>query len=94
LSYQVLTCAQHCNQNPPPPPTAAPASTSAAPSASPPVHGPSTAPESSHAATRRGKKSNALIRGLKTLISMCRFNNALIRESHHQMSERLSTLEE
>jgi hypothetical protein len=37
---------------------------------------------------------NILIKGLKTLISMCHSNDALIRESHQQMSHRLSTLEE
>jgi hypothetical protein len=62
---------------------------------SPPACAPSSAaPESSRAATRRGKKQNILIKGLKTLISMCRSNDALIRESHQQMSQRLSTLEE
>jgi hypothetical protein len=55
---------------------------------------PSDAPESSKASTRRGKKQNILVRGLKTLISMCRSNDALIHESHQQMSQRLSTLEE
>jgi hypothetical protein len=57
-------------------------------------HAPSAAPESSHAATRWGKKQNILVSGLKTLISMCRSNDALICESHQQMSQRLSTLEE
>jgi hypothetical protein len=33
-----------------------------------------------------GKKQNILVKGLKTLISMCRSNDALIRESHQQMS--------
>jgi hypothetical protein len=65
----------------PPPPTADPVGTSAAPS-SPPVCGPPATPGSSRAATRRGKKHNILIQGLKTLISMCRSNDTLIRESH------------
>jgi hypothetical protein len=97
----------HIIQNPmdpPPPLVAATAGTSAVAPASPPVHAPSPPPasmpppsaalESSHATTRRGKKQNILIKGLKTLISMCRSNNALIRKSHQQMSQRLSTLEE
>jgi hypothetical protein len=46
------------------------------------------------ATTRRGKKQNILVRGLKKLISMCHSNDTLIRESHQQMSQRLSTLEE
>jgi hypothetical protein len=88
---------------PPPPPTVAAAGTSAAApvsparAPSPPVasrRAPSAAPESSHAATHRGKKQNILVKGLKTLISMCRSNDALIRESHQQMSQGLSTLEE
>jgi hypothetical protein len=80
----------------PPPPLAAAAATgpSAIAPASPPIRAPSAAPQSSHAATRRGKKQNVLIHGLKTLISMYRSNDALIRESHQQMSQRLSTLEE
>jgi hypothetical protein len=81
---------------PPPPPAAAAATadTSAVAPASPPVCAPSAARKSSRATTRRGKKQNILIKGLKTLISMCRFNEAIIRESHQQMSQRLSTLEE
>jgi hypothetical protein len=55
---------------------------------------PSAAPESSRAATHGGKKQNILVKGLKTLISMCRSNDALIHESHQQMSQRLSHLEE
>jgi hypothetical protein len=47
---------------------------------------PLAAPESSHGATRRGKKQNILIKGLKMLISMCHSNNTLIRETHQQMS--------
>jgi hypothetical protein len=80
----------------PPPPLAAAAATgpSAIAPASPPIRAPSAAPQSSHAAARRGKKQNVLIHGLKTLISMYRSNDALIRESHQQMSQRLSTLEE
>jgi hypothetical protein len=80
---------------PPPPAVAAAMGTSAISPASPPARAPShpvsgptpsAAPELSRAATRRGKKHNILIRGLKTLISMCRSNDALIRESHQQMS--------
>jgi hypothetical protein len=80
---------------PPPPPAAAAAMgpSDAAPT-SPPACAPSSAAlESSRAATRRGKKQNILIKGFKTLISMCRSNDALIRESHQQMRQRLSTLE-
>jgi hypothetical protein len=66
----------------PPPPTADPAGASAAALASPPAHAPSATPESSRVAAHRGKKENVLIRGLKTLISMCRSNNALICKSH------------
>jgi hypothetical protein len=76
----------------PPPPPAATAGTSATTPASPLAHAPSppptsrpapsTAPESSPAATRYGQKHNILIKGLKTLISMCRSNDALICESH------------
>jgi hypothetical protein len=79
---------------PPPPAAAATADTSAIAPASPPVCAPSAAPKSSRATTHRGKKQNILIKGLKTLISMCRLNKAIIRESHQQMSQRLSTLEE
>jgi hypothetical protein len=43
---------------------------------------PSAAPESSRVTTHIGKKQNILIKGLKTLISMCRSNDALIYESH------------
>jgi hypothetical protein len=78
---------------PPPPPDAAAAGTSAATPASPPARAPSpppmsrpapsAAPDSSHAATRCGKKQNNLIKDLKTLISMCLSNDALIHESHH-----------
>jgi hypothetical protein len=84
---------------PPSPPAAAAMGTSAAAHGSPPVaspvgahaprasrHAPLVAPESSRAATRRGKKQNILVKGLKTLISMCRYNEALICEFHHQMS--------
>jgi hypothetical protein len=80
---------------PPPPPAAATAmGLSAIALASPPVQAPSTAPESSCAATHRGKKQNVLFRGFEILISMCCSNDALIRESHQQMSHMLSTLEE
>jgi hypothetical protein len=72
---------------PPPPPATDPAGTSAAAPASPLVRAPSAALESSHAIARRGKKQNVLIRGLMTLISMCCSNDALIRESHQQMSQ-------
>jgi hypothetical protein len=76
---------------PPPPPTAVVAGTSIAAHDSPPTgarsppadrHAPSASPESSRAATRWGKKQNILLRGLKTLISMCHSNDALIHESH------------
>jgi hypothetical protein len=74
----------------PPPPAAATGTSTVAPASpparapSPPVSrpAPSSAPELSRAATRRGKKQNILIKGLKTLISMCRSNDALICESH------------
>jgi hypothetical protein len=68
----------------PPPPAAAAAGTSVAAPASLPAscHAPSAAPESSCAATRRGKKQNILIKGLQMLISMCHSNDALICESH------------
>jgi hypothetical protein len=72
---------------PPPPPAADHVGTSATTPASPRVHAPSTALESSHDVARRGKKQNVLVRGLKTLISMCRSNDALICESHQQMSQ-------
>jgi hypothetical protein len=65
---------------------------SSPPDASKPA--PSAAPESSRAATHCGKKQNILIKGLKTMISMCRSNDALIHESHQQMNQRLSLLEE
>jgi hypothetical protein len=88
---------------PPPPPaitamgTSAAAPTSLVRAPSPPAasrRAPSAAPESSRVATRRGKKQNILVKGLKTLISMCRSNDSLICESHQQMCQRLSTLEE
>jgi hypothetical protein len=77
----------------PPPPHVATAGTSAATPASSLAHAPSpppatsrqapsAAPELSHAATRRVKKQNILVKGLKTLISIYRSNDALIRESH------------
>jgi hypothetical protein len=90
--------------NHPPPPAAAVVGISAAAPASPltcapsphPMSrlAPSVAPESSRATTRCGKKQNIFIKGFKTLISMCRSNDALIRESHQQMSQKLSHLEE
>jgi hypothetical protein len=70
----------------PPPPAAATATGPSATCPASPIRAPSAAPESSHVATRRGKKHNVLIQGLKTLISMCRSNDALIREFHQQMS--------
>jgi hypothetical protein len=88
---------------PPSPPAAAATGTSAAAQDSPPAgtrappasrHVPSVAPESSRAATRRGKKQNILIKGLKTLVSMCHSNDTLIHECHQQMSQRFSHLEE
>jgi hypothetical protein len=62
----------------------------------PPVigHVPISTPDSSRAASRRSKKQYILVKGLKTLISMCCSNNALIYESHQQMSQSLSLLEE
>jgi hypothetical protein len=76
--------------DPPPSPTAATGTSTVAPASpparapSPPVSrpAPSSAPELSRATTRRGKKQNILIKGLKTLISMCHSNDALICESH------------
>jgi hypothetical protein len=101
-AYQPLVIRGHVD--PPAPPAAAAVGTSVAGPASPPAHAPSpppvrrptpsAAPESSRAATHRGKKQNILVKGLKTLFSMSRSNDALIRESHQQMSQRLSTLEE
>jgi hypothetical protein len=85
----------HVVQSPtvsPPPPTATAAGTSAVAPTSPLTRAPSphaasrlapsAAPESSHATTHRGKKQNVLIKGLKTLISMCHSSNALICELH------------
>jgi hypothetical protein len=78
-----------------PPAAAVVGPSSAAPASPPAARRPSSAaPESSRVATRHGKKQNILIKGLKTLISMCHSNDALIHESHLQMSQRLSTLEE
>jgi hypothetical protein len=73
---------------PPPLPTTATAvGLLAAAPASPPARAPSSAaPESSRVATHRRKKQNILIKGLKTLVSICCSNDALIRESHQQMS--------
>jgi hypothetical protein len=61
--------------------TAAAAPTSAR---DPPASGraPSSALESSIVATHCGKKPNIILMGLKTLISMCKSNDTLIRESH------------
>jgi hypothetical protein len=90
--------------DPPPPPAATVVGTLAIAPTSPPARAPSpppasrpapsVAPESSRAASRRGKKQNILVKGLKTLIPMCHTNDALICESHQQMSQRFSTLEE
>jgi hypothetical protein len=90
--------------DPPPPPATTVVGTSAAAPTSPPARAPSpppasrpapsAAPKSSRATTCHGKKQNILVKGLKALISMCRSNDALIRKSHQQMSQRLSTLEE
>jgi hypothetical protein len=78
-----------------PPPSAAAARPSSAAPASPLARrSSSAAPESSMAATHREKKQNILIKGLKTLVSICCSNDTLIYESHRQMSQRLSTLEE
>jgi hypothetical protein len=65
---------------PPPPISAAVGTSAVAPAShhgcapSPPLAvsrpAPLAAPESSRAATRRGKKQNILVKGLKTLISM------------------------
>jgi hypothetical protein len=76
---------------PPPPSAAAAVGTSAVAPAfpartlSPPAasrRAPSASPESSRTASHQGKKQNILIKDLKTLISMCRSNDALIHESH------------
>jgi hypothetical protein len=76
---------------PPPPATAIVGTSTAAPTSSPARapsppgmrrHAPSAAPESSRDATHQGKKQNILVSGLKTLISMCHSNDALIHESH------------
>jgi hypothetical protein len=80
---------------PPSPPTVAIVGTFAAAHGSSPVaspagarappasgHAPSATPKSSKVVTHRGKKQNILVKGLKTLISMCRSNDALICESH------------
>jgi hypothetical protein len=68
---------------PPPPPTATAATDpSATAPASPPIRAPSIAPESSCVSAHQGKKQNVLVQGLKTLISTCHSNEALIRESH------------
>jgi hypothetical protein len=79
-----------------PPPPLAVAGTLAAAPASPPAYAPSpplasrpapsATPKSSHADTHRGKKQNILVKGLKTLISMCRSNEVVIRKSHQHMS--------
>jgi hypothetical protein len=62
------------------PHTSPPAGASSAGAHVPPTsgHAPSSAPESSRASTRRAKKQNILLNGLKTLISRCRSNDALI----------------
>jgi hypothetical protein len=73
------------------PPAASPARAHAPPTRR---HALSADPESSRTTTHRGKKQNILVKDLKTLISMCHSNDALICESHQQMSQRLSHLEE
>jgi hypothetical protein len=80
----------------PPPSAAAAAGPSPVAPTSPPVacRSSSAAPKSSRAAIHRERKQNVLVKGLKTLVSMCYSNDALIRESHWQMSQRLSTFEE
>jgi hypothetical protein len=83
-AYQPHVVQRHAT--PPPPPAANPVGALAAAPVSPPTRAPSVVPESSRVAAHRGKKQNVLIRGIKTLISMCRSNDALIRESHQQMS--------
>jgi hypothetical protein len=40
------------------------------------------------------KSQNILVKGLKILISLCHSKDALIHESHQQMSQRLTHLEE
>jgi hypothetical protein len=90
-AYQLYVIRGHVD-----PSAAAPASPPARAPSPPPVStpAPSAALESSHATTRRGQKQNILIKGLKTLISMCHSNDTLIRESHQQMSQKVSHLEE
>jgi hypothetical protein len=79
-------------QLPPPPPVVATVGTSVVAPTSPPTRSssppaasrptPSAAPKVCRAATHWGKKQNILVKGLKTLISMCCSNDALICESH------------
>jgi hypothetical protein len=73
-------------------PDSPPARAPCPPTASKPA--PSSATELSRATTHRVKKQNVLVKGIKTLFSMCRSNDALIHLSHQQMSQRLSLLEE
>jgi hypothetical protein len=74
-SYQPqLVKTQHTS----PPPAASPTGAHVPPTSG---QSPSSTLESSRAATHQGKKQNILIKGLKTLISMCRSNDALIRKS-------------
>jgi hypothetical protein len=84
-------------------PTAAAMGTSVIAQNSPPAHAhappprrhaPLDALESSRAATHQDKKPNILVKGLKILISICRSKEALILESHQQINQRLSRLEE
>jgi hypothetical protein len=77
------------------PQTSPSTATASAPVHDPPItgHVPIFAPESSRAASRQGKKQNIPVKGLKTIISLCHSNDALIRESLQQMSQRLTFLE-
>jgi hypothetical protein len=86
---------------PPPSPSAAATDPSAAatgPSiaahAPPAAHVSPYAPETSRATTHRDKHGNIFIKGLKTLISMCQSNDVVVHESHQQMSNMLSRMEE
>jgi hypothetical protein len=76
----------------PPPPAAATVGTSVVAPASSPTHAPSL-PDVRRPAPLVAPDSHLHVSGLKTLISMCRSNDALIRESHQQRSQRLSTLD-
>jgi hypothetical protein len=52
------------------------------------------APETSRSTTHRDKHGNIFIKDLKTLISMCQSNDVVVHESHQQMSNMLSRMEE